>query len=55
MITLGLFILVITGLMFWAASDIVSGFQVADFPSAVLGALLYSVMSWFLSALLIKK
>ncbi len=55
MITLGLFILVINGLMFWAASDIVSGFQVADFPSAVLGALLYSVMSWFLSALLIKK
>ena len=55
MITLGLFILVINGLMFWAASDIVNGFQVADFPSAVLGALLYSVMSWFLSALLIKK
>ena len=54
-LTLGLFILVINGLMFWAVSEMVSGFQVAGFSSAVLGALLYSVISWLLSALLIKK
>jgi putative membrane protein len=54
-LTLGLFVLVINGLMFWAVSDMVSGFQVADFYSAVIGALLYSVISWALSSLLIKK
>jgi putative membrane protein len=54
-LTLGLFILVINGLMFWAASDLVQGFQVAGFSSAVLGALLYSVISWLLSAIFIRK
>jgi putative membrane protein len=41
--------------MFWAASDLVQGFQVAGFSSAVLGALLYSVISWLLSAIFIRK
>jgi len=54
-LTLGLFILVINGLMFWAVSEMISGFHVAGFSSAVLGALLYSIISWLLSALLIKK
>ena len=54
-LTLGLFIFVINGLMFWAASEMVAGFHVAGFLSAVLGALLYSVISWALSALLINK
>jgi putative membrane protein len=54
-LTLGLFIFVINGLMFWAASEMVAGFHVAGFMSAVLGALLYSVISWALSALLINK
>lgn len=54
-LTLGLFIFVINGLMFWAASEMVAGFHVAGFVSAVLGALLYSVISWALSALLINK
>jgi putative membrane protein len=54
-LTLGLFIFVINGLMFWAASEMVAGFHVAGFISAILGALLYSVISWALSALLINK
>ena len=54
-LTLGLFIFVINGLMFWAASEMVTGFHVAGFMSAVVGALLYSVISWVLSALLINK
>jgi putative membrane protein len=54
-LTLGLFILVINGLMFWAASDLVQGFQVAGFSSALMGALLYSVISWLLSAIFIRK
>ena len=53
-VTLGLFILVINGLLFWAVANFVGGFQVAGFWSAVGGALLYSLISWALSALLIK-
>jgi putative membrane protein len=54
-LTLGLFILVINGLMFWAVSQLVGGFHVAGFWAAVGGALLYSVISWVLSSLLLKK
>lgn len=53
-LTLGLFILVINGLLFWAVANFVGGFQVAGFWSAFGGALLYSLISWALSALLIK-
>jgi putative membrane protein len=48
--TLGLFILVINGLMFWFAGSILRGFEVDDFASAILGAVLYSIFSWALSS-----
>lgn len=54
-LTLGLFIFVINGLMFWAAADLVKGFQVDDFGAAILGALIYSVLSWALSTLFLRK
>lgn len=54
-LTLGLFIFVINGLMFWAVAHLVGGFQMAGFWAAVGGALLYSIISWALSALLLKK
>ncbi len=55
LLTLGLFIFVINGLMFWAVADLVPGFRVAGFVSAMLAAIVYSVVSWLLSALLIRK
>jgi putative membrane protein len=55
LLTLGLFIFVINGLMFWVVANLVSGFAVAGFWSAVGGALIYSVISWGLSALLLRK
>ncbi len=55
LLTLGLFIFVINGLMFWAVADLVPGFQVAGFVSAMLAAIVYSVISWLLSALLIRN
>lgn len=55
LITLGLFILVINGLLFWMVAQLVGGFQVAGFWSACGAALLYSLISWALSALLLKK
>jgi putative membrane protein len=54
-LTLGLFILVINGLLFWAVANFVHGFHVAGFWSAIGGAILYSLISWALSSLLLKK
>lgn len=53
-LTLGLFIFVINGLLFWLVAQLVDGFHVDSFGSAILGALLYSVISWALSTLLLK-
>jgi putative membrane protein len=52
-LTLGLFVFVINGLMFWAVADMVQGFQVASFGSAIVAAFVYSAISWLLSALLL--
>ena len=52
-LTLGLFTLVINGLMFWLAARLVGGFEVAGFWWAVVGALAYSLVSWAVSALLL--
>ena len=55
LVTLGLFIFVINGLMFWLVSKMVDGFYVSSFWAAVGGALLYSIISWALSTLLFKN
>jgi putative membrane protein len=51
-ITLGLFIFVINGLLFWWVGSFVDGFHVDGFWSAVFGAIVYSLISWALSALI---
>ncbi|OWW18811.1 phage holin family protein [Noviherbaspirillum denitrificans] len=53
-LTLGLFIFVINGLLFWAVANFVGGFQVAGFWSAMGAAILYSLISWALSSLILK-
>ncbi|WP_426167565.1 phage holin family protein [Pseudoduganella sp. R-34] len=53
-LSLGLFIFVINGFMFWLVAKVVDGFHVDSFGYAVLAALLYSVISWALSTLLLK-
>jgi putative membrane protein len=55
LVTLGLFIFIINGLMFWMVANFVQGFHVAGFWSAVGGALLYSVISWALSSLILDR
>ena len=50
LLTLGLFIFVINGLLFWFVGSVLRGFVVDGFWFGVLGALLYSVISWGLSA-----
>jgi putative membrane protein len=53
-LTLGLFIFVLNGLLFWAVAEWVEGFAVAGFWPAVLGAIVFSIVSWLLSALVLR-
>lgn len=48
-LTLGLFLLVINGLMLWLVGKLVPGFHVYGFLGAVLGSILISLVSWILS------
>ncbi len=50
MLTLGLFILVINGLLFWFTGSVLKGFVVNGFWYGVAGAMLYSFFSWGLQA-----
>ena len=51
LVTLGLFIFVINGLLFWMVANLLEGFHVAGFWSAVLGAIVYALISWAASTL----
>ena len=53
-VTLGLFIFVINGLLFWFVGSFIEGFVVAGFWAGVFGAIVYSLISWLLSALLLR-
>ncbi|PLC54475.1 hypothetical protein CR155_06770 [Pollutimonas nitritireducens] len=53
-VTLGLFLLVLNALVFWFAGSVLKGFQVSGFWWALLGALIYSVVSGLLSRLLVQ-
>ena len=52
LVTLGLFIFVINGLLFWLVGSFAPGFRVDGFWAGVLGAIVYSIISWALSSLL---
>lgn len=54
-LTLGLFILVINGLMFLLVGNLLESFEVRSLWSGILGALLYSLISWGLTALLLGE
>ena len=52
-LTLGLFIFVINAFLFWFVAEIVKGFTVTGFMAALIGSLMFSVItivtSWLLS------
>jgi putative membrane protein len=53
-LTLGLFIFVLNGLLFWGVASWLEGFHVAGFWAGVFGAILFSLVSWLLSALVLR-
>jgi putative membrane protein len=54
LLTLGLFIFVLNGLLFWGVASWLEGFHVAGFWAGVFGAILFSLVSWLLSALVLR-
>ena len=44
LLTVGLFLFIINALMFWAAAEMLQGFQVRGFAGALVGSLIYSVL-----------
>jgi len=54
-LTLGLFIFIINAFLFWFVAEIVDGFKVTGFMAALLGSLMFSVVSLVTSWLVSDK
>jgi putative membrane protein len=55
LLSLGLFIFVINGLMFLLAARLLDGFVVDGLWAGILGSTLYSLTSWLLTKLLLSS
>jgi putative membrane protein len=53
LVTLGLFYLVVNAAAFALAAAVVPGFTVASFWAAVFGALIVSLISWFIGGFMV--
>lgn len=51
-ITVGLFLFVINALMFWGAASLLDGFNVTGFQAALIGSLIYSILSYLINTAL---
>ncbi len=47
-LTLGLFSIIINGAFFWFVAQIITGFTVANFIAAIVGALVISIINWII-------
>jgi len=54
-LTLGLFIFVINGVVFWLVARFLEGFNIASFGWAIAAAIVYSLISWALNSLLFRR
>ena len=54
-LTLGLFLFVINALLFWFVAEIVQGFHVRGFVAALVGSILYSLITQVTSWLLFPR
>ena len=55
LLTLGLFLFVINALLFWLVAELVSGFTVTGFAGALIGSILYSLITLVTSWLLFPR
>ena len=54
-LTLGLFLFVLNALLFWFVAEIVQGFRVTGFMAALIGSVLYSLITLVTSWLLFPR
>jgi len=54
-LTLGLFTFVINALLFWFVAEIIKGFSVGGFADALIGSVLYSLITLLTSWLIFSK
>ena len=55
LLTLGLFIFIINALLFWGVAGMVDGFHVRGFGAALLGSILFSIVTLITSWLLFPR
>jgi len=55
LLTLGLFLFVINALLFWMVAELVQGFTVSGFGAALIGSILYSLITLVTSWLLFPR
>ena len=55
LLTLGLFLFVINALLFWGVAELVKGFTVTGFGAALIGSILYSIITLITSWLLFPR
>ena len=55
LLTLGLFLFVINALCFWLVSEMIRGFNVGGFAAALVGSILYSLVTLVTSWLLFPR
>ena len=55
LLTLGLFLFVINALLFWFVAEVVQGFAVTGFIGALIGSILYSLVTLVAGWLLFPK
>lgn len=54
-LTLGLFLFVVTGISFWLAAKITPGFEVHGLWSAIIGAVVLTVLNWGVGLLFLRN
>ena len=54
-LTLGLFYFVLNGILLWAASYLLPGYQVSGIWAGILGSLVFTVVNWAIHALVGDK
>ena len=55
LLTLGLFLFVINAFLFWLVAEVVHGFSVSGFGAALLGSILFSLITLLTSWLLFPR
>src|SRR6185295_1714927 len=55
LLTLGLFLFVINAFLFWLVAELVQGFTVSGFGAALIGSILYSLITLVTSWLLFPR